>query len=79
MENKQQDKWYFKVSNLIIAFLCIGPFALPLLWFNPRFTNRVKIIISAVVVILSYFLGFAFVNSVKSLNKYYQQIISPNF
>jgi predicted nucleic acid-binding Zn ribbon protein len=74
LNKKPQDKWYFKTSVLIAAFLCLGPFALPLLWFNPRFSNRKKIIISVMVIVLSYYLGITFVNSVKSLNKYYQQM-----
>ena len=79
MENTQQTKWYFKTSTLIIAFLCIGPLALPLFWFNPRFNNRIKIFVSVIVLIASYFLGIAFINSVGSLTKYYQQINSLNF
>ncbi|MBU2540653.1 MAG: zinc ribbon domain-containing protein [Candidatus Omnitrophica bacterium] len=73
--NKQrQVKWYFKTSMLVIAFFCIGPLALPLLWFNPRFSQKNKIITSIIVITLTYFLGIAFVNSIRTLNNYYQQI-----
>lgn len=74
LDKRQQDKWYFKTSALIIAFLCIGPFALPLLWLNPRFSQKNKIIISAIVIILSYYLGILLVNFLKSINTYYQTI-----
>ena len=74
LEKKPQDKWYFKTSTLIIAFLCIGPFALPLVWFNPRFSQKTKIIISVIVIILSYYLGIILINSLRSINKYYQTI-----
>jgi hypothetical protein len=69
-----KDKWYFKTPWLVVAFLCVGPFALPLLWFNPRFSKRNKIIISVLVIILSYYLYIAFVNSLKTIANYYQQI-----
>lgn len=72
LDNRQQDKWYFKTPMLIIAFLCVGPLALPLLWFNPRFSKRSKVIISIIVIILTYYLGIAFVNSLKSISRYYQ-------
>jgi len=72
MLDRQQDKWYFKTSMLIIAFLCVGPLALPLVWFNPRFSKRSKVIISIIVIILTYYLGIAFVNSLKSISRYYQ-------
>ena len=71
---KRKDNWYFKTTTLIIAFLCIGPFALPLLWFNPRFRRKTKIIVSIVVIILSYYLGILFVNSLKSISGYYRTI-----
>jgi uncharacterized membrane protein YvbJ len=74
LEKKPQDKWYFKTSTLIIAFLCIGPFALPLVWLNPRFSQKTKIIISVIVIILSYYLGIILINSLRSINKYYQTI-----
>lgn len=71
---KKQDKWYFKTSSLVTAFLCVGPLALPLLWFHPRFSQKLKIIISIIIIILSYYLGIVVVNSLRSLNRYYQQI-----
>lgn len=73
MLNKNpQEKWYFKTRLLIIAFLCIGPFALPLLWLNPHYSQRKKIIISIIVVILSYYLGIWFTNALKTINSYYR-------
>ena len=74
LEQKPQIKWYFKTSSLVIAFLCIGPFALPLAWFNPRFSRKTKIVISIIVIILSYFLGTLVANSLKAINSYYQLI-----
>ncbi len=74
LEKKTQNKWYFSTSFLIIAFLCIGPFALPLVWFNPRFRREQKIIISIIIVILSYLLGILFANSLKNIISYYRQV-----
>ncbi|MCQ9205826.1 MAG: zinc ribbon domain-containing protein [Omnitrophica bacterium] len=73
LSKKPQSKWYFKTPSLIIAFLCIGPFALPLVWSSPRLSQRKKFIITIITIILSYFLGILFVNSLKTLMKYYQQ------
>jgi uncharacterized membrane protein YvbJ len=69
-----KPKWYFKTSTVVIAFLCFGPFALPLVWFNPRISRRTKIIISACIIILSYFLGVLVFDSLKSLTNYYKAI-----
>lgn len=78
LDNKFQEKWYFKNSAIIIAFLSIGPFALPLVWFNPRLSNKIKIIVTVIVVIVSYYLGNMFVNSIKTIFNYYQQMSPGN-
>ena len=76
LNKKPQIKWYFKTSSLIIAFICVGPFALPLLWFNPRLSRKTKIVISIIAIILSCFLGILFTNSLKTINSYYQMMFS---
>lgn len=42
----------------IFAVLIAGPFALPLLWANPRYTRATKVFWSLVVVILTVLLVF---------------------
>jgi len=71
----EKAMWYFKKTTLILVFLAVGPLVLPLLWFNPYFTNRKKIIITIVVVALSIYLGIALVSSLKMINEYYQQML----
>jgi len=58
-----------------MALLCVGPLALPLLWFNPRFSLKMKIIISAGVIAVSYYLTVVTVNFLKTLTNYYKQLI----
>ncbi len=67
------DKWYFKTYVYIIAFLCIGPFALPLVWINPRYNMAKKVVITIVTLIASYLLAIVFVKSTEAIYKYYQQ------
>ena len=74
--NKPKDKWYFRTSNLIIAFLCIGPLALPLVWLNPRFSPKVKIIISVIIAILTYCVAASLLGSLKAIDTYYKTIFS---
>lgn len=78
-DNKPQEKWYFRKFVIITAFLSIGPFALPLVWFNPRLSNKTKIIVTIIVVVLSYYLGNMLVNSIKTIFNYYQQMNPVNF
>lgn len=67
------DRWYFKTYVYIIAFLCIGPFALPLAWINPRYNMVKKAVITIITLIVSYFLAIVFAKSIESIYKYYQQ------
>jgi len=74
LENKAKQKWYFKAQSLIISFLVVGPFMLPLIWFNPNFSKQTKIILTVVVVILTYLMTAIFVKSLNSVFCYYNTI-----
>ena len=73
MEEKK-EKWYFKTSILVIALLSVGPLALPLLWLNPRFGLNMKIGISVITVILTYYLAILTANSLKNVMDCYKQL-----
>jgi hypothetical protein len=51
-----QTKWYLKPVTVIIAVLCVGPLALPLVWISPAFSKKLKIAITLVMVILTILL-----------------------
>ncbi len=72
MDNPQQPKWYFKTWSLVVSFLCVGPFMLPLVWSNPRFSKKLKIIITIVVVVITYILTEFLAKSLKSIISYYR-------
>jgi Na+/proline symporter len=62
--------WTFAIA---VAFL--GPFALPLLWRNPRFTTRTKVMGSIFVVLLTLFLFWIFEFVLKDFFQKIQEII----
>lgn len=74
LERPSQQKWYFKNSSLIALFLFVGPFALPLVWTNPRYSRIQKWVITAVMLVITYFLTIAMAKSVQSILNYYNQI-----
>ncbi len=49
----RQKKWYFSTSSVVIALLCVGPLALPLVWFNPRYKAATKLIITVIVLVVT--------------------------
>jgi hypothetical protein len=52
--------WYFRTGNIVIALLCVGPIALPMIWFRPKLSLSWKIGLSVLVGIASYALWVVF-------------------
>jgi hypothetical protein len=76
LQKPQKDKWFYKPSMLVVAFLAVGPFAVPLVWLNPRFSRNTKIVITVVMIALSVYMGILVMNSLKSISGYYQQMLN---
>jgi len=68
---KTKTKWYQSASFIIIAVLCVGPLALPLIltriWGNPRYSKTTQQIIAAGIIILTIVISYYFVKSIYSL------------
>jgi hypothetical protein len=50
---RRPKKWYFSTIGLVIAILCIGPLALPLVWMNPRYKPLTKTVITLIVIVVT--------------------------
>ena len=74
VEIKSKGPWYFSMSVLVMTILCVGPFALPLLWFNPKYSLVKKIIISGIVIVFSIILFKATVTALEQIKEYYKVI-----
>lgn len=61
------EPWYFRKANLVTAFLCVGPLALPLLWWRPNTLKSTKIWLTVIILGLSWILGLVFVKSIKAI------------
>lgn len=75
MRPRDPKQWYFSAYIFVLAFLCIGPFALPLLWTNPRLGAAKKVIITVIVIILSSYITLILIRSIQSINSYCQQML----
>ena len=68
---KSKTKWYFSTSAVVIALLCIGPLALPLVWLNPRYKIITKLVVTALVIALtilfSYLVGYIYRNFMEQI------------
>ncbi|MFQ3224087.1 MAG: hypothetical protein ACI8Z5_000330 [Lentimonas sp.] len=68
-------KWYFKTSSVVIAFLCVGPLALPLIWWHPRWDAKWKVILTAIVLVLTWLLTVASIEAMRTLEQTYTELM----
>ena len=55
---KPISKWYFSTPFVVITLLLIGPLALSLVWINPRYKVITKVIISILVIVFFFLVGY---------------------
>ena len=64
--------WYFRKSVIILALLSVGPLALPMIWWHPQMSRAWKIGLTIGILLLSWFLYQATMESIRSLKEYYK-------
>ena len=69
---KKKLKWYFRTPFIVIAVGCVGPLALPLIWWRPQTTRAWKIGLTIGILVLSWLLFQATLKSIESLKQYYE-------
>jgi len=55
---KGGGKWYFSTLAVVIAILCIGPLALPMVLLNPKYNAATKTAITIIVIVLTVVLVY---------------------
>ena len=66
--SKTKPKWYYTTSAIVIGLVTLGPLALPLVWSNPKYKMINKVIITIIVIVVTYCLCLL-------MGKAYQQFI----
>ena len=70
----EKTKWYFRKTFIVIAVGCFGPLALPLIWWRPQTSRAWKIGLTIGILVLSWILFQATVESIHTLKEYYKLI-----
>jgi hypothetical protein len=65
-------KWYFNTSAIVVAILCLGPLALPLVWMNPRYKTTIKITVTALVICVSILFSYLTVHTYLQLMEQFE-------
>jgi len=69
-----KSPWYFRTSMIVFAVLCVGPLALPLIWFRPQTNRAWKIGLTIGILVLSWILFRITMESIHAIKAYYQII-----
>ncbi len=69
-----QRPWYFRKLFIVIAVSCVGPLALPLIWWRPHTTRAWKIGLTLGILVLSWFLFQATMEAIHTLKESYKLI-----
>jgi hypothetical protein len=64
--------WYFRTPFIVLAVCCVGPLALPLIWWHPQASRSWKIGLTIGILILTWLLVIATQKSIQNLNHYFQ-------
>ena len=67
----KQMPWYFRTSIIVIAVASVGPLALPLIWWRPQTSPAWKIGLTIIILLLSWLLFQATMDSIKMLKEYF--------
>jgi hypothetical protein len=69
----QDDRpWYFRNATVVTAVLLALALALPLVWFNPYYSRRTKIVTSLVVLAATYLMWSMTTQALNGLKEYYK-------
>ena len=69
---EEQLPWYFRKAFIILALLSVGPLALPLIWWRPKTSRAWKIGLTIVILVLSWILFQATMESIRAIKEYYK-------
>ena len=68
---KDRMPWYFRTSFIVFAVACVGPLALPLIWWRPDTSRAWKTVLTIGIVVLSWLLFRMTVESLHTIREYY--------
>jgi len=69
---KEKVPWHFRTPFIVITLCCVGPLALPLIWWRPKMSRMVKIVWTVVVLMLSVVFYQITIKSIETIKQYYE-------
>jgi len=72
MKKDADLKWFQRTSYIVISLLLIGPLALPLVWFHPKYSIMTKAVVTILTIGLMLGLGIMMLELYNQLLKQVQ-------
>jgi predicted nucleic acid-binding Zn ribbon protein len=69
---EERIPWYYRKLFIILMVCCVGPLALPLIWWRPQTKRAWKIGLTIGILVFSWILFQATMESVRVLNEFYK-------
>mgnify|MGYP003612242345 CR=1 FL=1 len=63
--------WYFSVGFIVLMLASVGPFALPLVWWQPQWKPVTKVLVTVAVIVVTIFLSYGTMMSFRVLKEFY--------
>jgi len=74
-KDDKKVKWYLRPMSVVLSlFFVLGPFGLPLLYKSPKFSRKMKIILTIAVVIYTFYLIFVTLEIAKELYRRIEEL-----
>jgi hypothetical protein len=68
-------KWYLRPMSVVLSlFFVLGPFGLPLLYRSPKFSRKMKILLTIAVVVYTFYLIFVTLEIAKELYRRIEEL-----
>jgi len=74
--SKDKRPWHFRTSFLVVAFCCVGPLMLPLLWWRPNTSRARKMVFTGIIIVLSGLAYLLLQRCTSIIEEYYDLINS---
>ena len=74
---EQKLPWYFSKTYIIIALCCVGPLALPLIWWRPQTRWPWKVGLTIIILVLSWMMYEAVMGYIRMMDEYYKMLQLP--
>jgi len=71
---EKKIRWYFGKGFIFFAVCSVGPLALPFIWLRPQTSRAWKIGLTIGILVLSWILCQAMMESIPTLKEYYKLI-----